>query len=56
MRVQEMCHLEEMAEVNGFRLEQMDDGLWHIYNEAGQRVEGDYKTYPEALEWIKHNT
>ena len=33
----------------------IDDGLWHIYNEAGQRVEGDFKTYPQALQWVKDN-
>ena len=55
MRVVEMRELEELASDKGLRLYQMDDALWHIYNEAGQRVEGDFKTYQQALRWLKDN-
>lgn len=29
----------------------MEDGLFHIYNEGGMRIEGDFETFIEAEQY-----
>ena len=44
-----------MEEDNRVVIEQMDDNLYHLYNEAGQAVETDFETYEEAEQWAQCN-
>jgi len=36
-------------------IEFMEDGLWHLYNNAGQIEEPDFKTHEEAEEFATQN-
>lgn len=36
-------------------IEQMEDDLYHIYNEAGQIIEADFDSYEEAKQYANDN-
>jgi len=43
------------TEDNRVVIEQMDDELYHIYDESGGMVEPDFESYEEAYYWAIDN-
>ncbi len=44
-----------MKEDNRVIIEQMEDELFHLYDESGSLIEGDFDTWDEANQWAIDN-
>jgi hypothetical protein len=44
-----------MKKITNVVINQMDDDLYHIYDESGQAIETDFSTEQEAEEWATLN-
>lgn len=54
--IDEICRIFNYpTTIDIYIIEQMDDGLYHIYDDSSEAIEVDFKTRKEALNYAKDN-